>query len=220
MNKFQKLIIKNLFTLLFLLGPGSAFAVPVQWTFQDVVFDDGGTLTGGFIFDVDSDTVVEQYFHPQEAWVQAFYFDVDIDATLGQQGSPFEAFYGEYSENYIGEVLVWGDPFIDPDNPPLPTADPGVLQNGVSLSTVQNCVVELCVRNLILAYAQPLTNAGGTVALSGYEEIYPFSLAGYFDRTIISGSLVGTTIVPIPAAVWLFGSGLGLLGWLRRRQTA
>jgi hypothetical protein len=28
------------------------------------------------------------------------------------------------------------------------------------------------------------------------------------------------SVVPIPAAVWLFGSGLGLLGWFRRRQTA
>lgn len=29
--------------------------------------------------------------------------------------------------------------------------------------------------------------------------------------------LVTATIVPIPAAVWLFGSALGMLGWLRRR---
>jgi hypothetical protein len=27
-----------------------------------------------------------------------------------------------------------------------------------------------------------------------------------------------TTVVPIPAAAWLFGSALCLLGWLRRRQ--
>jgi hypothetical protein len=27
-------------------------------------------------------------------------------------------------------------------------------------------------------------------------------------------------VVPIPAAVWLFGSGLGMLGWMRRKSTA
>jgi hypothetical protein len=41
---------------------------------------------------------------------------------------------------------------------------------------------------------------------------------GTRQSTIRSGlTVIGS--VPIPAAVWLFGSGLGLLGWFRRRQT-
>ena len=32
--------------------------------------------------------------------------------------------------------------------------------------------------------------------------------------------LVGTTVVPVTAAVWLFGSGLiGLIGFARRKQS-
>jgi hypothetical protein len=31
---------------------------------------------------------------------------------------------------------------------------------------------------------------------------------------------IAPSIVPVPAAFWLFGSALGLLGWMKRRQTA
>ena len=33
----------------------------------------------------------------------------------------------------------------------------------------------------------------------------------------IGGDVLSIAVIPIPPAVWLFGSALGLLGWLRRR---
>ena len=32
-------------------------------------------------------------------------------------------------------------------------------------------------------------------------------------------TLVATAVIPVPAAVWLFGSALGLLGWMRRKTS-
>jgi len=40
------------------------------------------------------------------------------------------------------------------------------------------------------------------------------------DLRDIPTELVGIAVVPIPTAVWLFGSALGLLGWMRKRKAA
>ncbi len=50
-----------------------------------------------------------------------------------------------------------------------------------------------------------------TLILTGVEK-------NYGQTTSVEIDAVG--VVPLPAAVWLFGSALGLLGWVRRRQTA
>ena len=44
--------------------------------------------------------------------------------------------------------------------------------------------------------------------LNGDGEVSPLSNASAYS------------VVPIPAAVWLFGSGLGMLGWMRRKSIA
>lgn len=46
----------------------------------------------------------------------------------------------------------------------------------------------------------------------GSGQAYSYSYAsGSLDNIVVSA-------VPIPAAVWLFASGLGILGWVRRRR--
>ena len=42
------------------------------------------------------------------------------------------------------------------------------------------------------------------------------AFSGDFGRNFMSMG-IATTTVPVPAAIWLFGSALGLLGWARRR---
>lgn len=46
-----------------------------------------------------------------------------------------------------------------------------------------------------------------------------FSLPQDVTYTSQVGAIYATSIVPIPAAVWLFGSALAGLGWMRRKQT-
>ena len=52
--------------------------------------------------------------------------------------------------------------------------------------------------------------------LDGHSDAY--TLTSDFVGGAYEISYAGVHSVPIPAAIWLLGSGLGLLGWMRRRQ--
>ncbi len=67
--------------------------------------------------------------------------------------------------------------------------------------------------------------AGDTIAdyalgyQDGMAEFFAAHIAGYSSSTSgnTSGKFAGSTVVPVPAAIWLFGSALGMLAWSRRR---
>jgi len=56
-----------------------------------------------------------------------------------------------------------------------------------------------------------------SVTMGDLSEGFPLVTGGFDNLTVVAGSV---TAVPIPAAVWLFGSGLiGLIGIARRRKS-
>ena len=78
---------------------------------------------------------------------------------------------------------------------------------------------------LLLSLSSAMTNSGGIIAFA----LTPFGLEGICSnanctsvdplRNALGGSIVSA--VPIPAAVWLFGTGiLGLIGFTKRKSRA
>jgi hypothetical protein len=148
-------------------------AAPVVWNIDSLIFDDGGTGSGTFIYDADTNA----------------YSSINIVTT---EGTDFAgAAYGsviDFAPNDSDYLAVMVFPLES-----LPALD--------------------------LSFAATLTNAGGEIDvigsgefLCGQECMYPASDLRY----IVSGQV---SAVPVPAAVWLFGSALAGLGWMRRRKS-
>ena len=95
-------------------------------------------------------------------------------------------------------------------------------------ATITNSIAPLSTISVNLTGANALTDInaslGGQFAIGGYLS----SLDNVSDEVLFSGTggtnflntvlTIETTVVPVPAAVWLFGSGLiGLIGFARRK---
>ena len=109
----------------------------------------------------------------------------------------------------VDSSVVWGSNKIDPvDDPDGAGGNPPVNPDRTNAAF----------DNLILKVSTD--SSGNVVAVDGYYVVqYNIISPGY--NSWVGGTLSFTQgVIPIPAAVWLFGSALGLLGWARRRVTA
>jgi hypothetical protein len=134
----------------------------------------------------------------------SFVYDADTDLYIDVSISTL--FDYQIIPTHYNEVSAW----------------PGDLDN-TTLSLYKEEFEEITAyQDLIFLYFdQALSNAGGTVGVTGWESsatTVGLSQASSADHDIVSGTVVSA--VPVPAAVWLFGSALAGLGWMRRKPTA
>jgi hypothetical protein len=169
----------RVFLTLFMLTVSTvSYAVPVTW-YLEGAFDDGGSVSGSFVYDADSNV----------------FSDIAVTTTAGS------VFGGDYYDTPFSQSGSYVFAFND-----LSGAIPGA-----PVIVIQSVDLE------------PMTNAGGEIAIdvsgSGETICKDLGCTEYTPQEFRFFTAGTISTVPIPAAVWLFGSALAGLGWMRRRKT-
>ena len=178
---------KFLFAGLVFFFSSQANATPVSWELQNWLFDDGGSASGSFVFDADTNA----------------FSSISITTTAGTKQSG--ASYGV----------------------PNPVSPGG---GSFGLGLVAALSADLTGTPVLYAeLLQDLTNSGGVIGV----DLVGFSLESICaipncnlitlggERRFLTGSVASVSPVPVPAAVWLFGTALlGFVGMSRRRKVA
>lgn len=191
----------------------AAIAAPVTWTLQDVVLNDGTLVNGYFVYDADA---------PIDMCTGQIVLETDPPCPV--ESTQSSTAYSDWNLNFFtseNSFRVYTDPVSYTDK-----SD----QDNFSVSCYFDCgtgIYDIGFLTpdmgiyLMLDFASPLTNSGGVInLLTGWGTGLRFtSGVGGYEYSVVSGSVIAN-VVPIPAAVWLFGSALAALGWVRRKQAA
>ena len=178
-------------SLALLIFLNSAEAARLTWTLQDVVFTDGAIASGTFDYDRDD----------------------------GPDGK-----FSNINIGVSGGSVISDATFAD--------LVPGVLTGPGFVAFISDIPVTPGeTTRFTIRFDGFLSNAGGSIPLVASPSIDASSqeVCSTFNDPdecfliepnvrFVSGGFVTTSPVPVPAAAWLFGSALGILGWLRRKR--
>ena len=166
-----------------------AHAATIQWTINNGVFDDGGTVNGSFLWDTDTNDLV--------SW--------NLSVSGGDTATFSEITYSNTLPLNVGADLLDGngDPFlIFRDD--TPNAFDRIRDLRFSFPDLN----ALNTPGIIML----AINVTGVAGQFGLIECFNCSPR----RQGLDGAYL-SSVVPVPAAIWLFGSALvGFIGFSRR----
>jgi hypothetical protein len=186
---------RQFFMAVAMMLANSAYAMPVTWTIHDAYFSDGTQLVGSFTFDAG--------LHLNASYTNSYggtnYYTegyTDVSLTLVPDSSP--AGFGIEYYNCYESPACYNTPVGD-----------GHIKGRYGFGMPYHP------ERYLYLYFDSLTNEGGTRTLSG-------NLDDDIDGRYISlqSGYIVSNVVPIPAAIWLFGSALAGLSWIRRKKTS
>ena len=168
-------------------------AATIEWTINNGNFADGGVVTGSFNWDTDLKTLTSWNFSVSGGDTSDF-------------PSPFT--YSDTLANNIGQAdrLFDGSRLLFFDSSPNVFGTTRELRFG-------------------LASLSQLDIASSMLPLFGINNTGPTGLIECYNCSPIrlgrDGAFLSASVVPVPAAVWLFGSALiGLVGFGKRSKAA
>jgi len=140
---------------------------------------------------------------------------ITVSADAGSSLQPYMAFFGGWDQSWTGadgSTATLGSAFSGPSTP------------GASRSNAFTAADGALGSNLVFLYQD--INAAGLSSVSYYFQSpasghFTLAIGGANGTSGLYSATVETAPVPVPAAVWLFGSALaGLVGFGRRKSGA
>ena len=186
-GKFVRFVIAfSFFTLLSFSG----HAIPINWSFDNAVFDDGGTLTGSFVYDRDIDD----------------YSAFNITTTAGSVGAATSYTEDTFLAGHAGTLF-----FPDSTAADLTGASALSLFFVGGLSNLGGNVPLLVILGPNAGSREGRCETPDCGSVTGFRGIVSGS---------VIGTPADISEIPVPPALILFATGVLALGTLRRRRVS
>lgn len=184
-----------------------------------------GTAQGAIVT-IDFEGILPTYFGLETYQEDGFTVTSNVpEGTIIDVNNDVRGNLGVFGGGTSSQTIVWGESGTtstltltnDAGNPFfLQSLDASSLTNATGTLTVSGSYVGGGTFTQVLNLTSALTtyNAASPGALSSLD----ISFDGSADFPPFDLDNIVVNAIPIPAAVWLFASGLGALGWFRRRS--